>query len=492
MRMLRSLLILSSLLVLAACSSSSAPAEPAEPVEEGTYFIRDDDGRVLILHGMNVMGSAKGDPERLPTELTPEYARHYAREWGFNFARYLILWDGIEPSPGEYNSDYLDKTEERLNWLWDEGVYVMLDMHQDVYSRFFCCDGAPEWAVRDDDLPFEQNPQWDLNYFAPAVMASFDNFWNYEGEHSDLQDHYAGAWGKVVERFKDHPAVIGYDLMNEPSPGSALDAKEFSTTPPDGPAAEFDRTLFTDFYERMIDRLREIDPDGWIFYEPRYAGPANGQPSYIEKLVDPRSGDARIGYAPHLYSISMEFLRRYDVGNDDTLIDWETNRTSEALAQQAPVVLGEWGFDWSWENSPIFMDEANAMADRMMMGWAYWPGDPNGWGIWEYGDEGEIVDRPAADAVTRVYPQSVAGIPRSFSYTPDTRRFELSFDPSPSATMPTEIFIPEARHFPDGWTLSGCEEAERCASTWDAERGILQIDTRGRTERVELAITPES
>jgi endoglycosylceramidase len=105
-------------------------------------------------------------------------------------------------------------------------------MHQDVYSRYFCCDGAPEWAIRDDGLPFEQLPQWDLNYFTKAVMASFDNFWNYAGPHSDLQDHYADAWAAVAERFKDHPAVIGYDLMNEPSPGSALDAAEFSHNPP--------------------------------------------------------------------------------------------------------------------------------------------------------------------------------------------------------------------------------------------------------------------
>jgi len=364
---------------IAGCSSDGA--EPVEPTEEAVHFIYDDDGRALILRGMNVMGSAKGDPERLPPNLTPGYAQHYAREWGFNFARYLIFWDAIEPAPGSINTDYLDETEERLDMLWEQNVYVMLDMHQDVYSRYFCCDGAPEWAIRDDGLPFEQLPQWDLNYFTKAVMASFDNFWNYAGAHSDLQDHYADAWAAVAERFKDHPAVIGYDLMNEPSPGSALDAAEFSHTPPDGPAAEFDRTLFTEFYQRMIERVRAVDPDGWIFYEPRYAGPANGQPSYIEVLSDPREGEPRISYAPHLYSISMEFFRRYDPDTDGTLADWEINRSREAVAQRAPLVLGEWGFDWSWENADVFMDEVNAMADQTMLSWAYWDGDPGGWGI---------------------------------------------------------------------------------------------------------------
>jgi endoglycosylceramidase len=51
------------------------------------------------------------------------------------------------------------------------------------------------------------------------VIRAFDNFWNYE-EHPELQDHYAAMWAHVAERFRDHPAVIGYDLMNEPWQGS--------------------------------------------------------------------------------------------------------------------------------------------------------------------------------------------------------------------------------------------------------------------------------
>jgi endoglycosylceramidase len=480
---------------LAACSSSA----PAEPVEEGTYFIRDDDGRVLILHGMNVMGSAKGDPGHVPVDITREYVQHYGREWGFNFARYLILWDGVEPTLGEYDDEYLDATEERLDWLWDEGIFVMLDMHQDVYSAYFGHNGAPEWAVEDDGLPFENQPSWDQDYFQPGVMRAFDNFWNYEGPYPYLQDHYADAWATVVERFKDHPAVIGYDLMNEPSPGEALLLDEIFLTPSDGPAADFDRTRFTEFYQRMIDRTRQVDPDGWIFYEPRYAAPANGQPSYIGKLNDPRSDEARIAYAPHLYSVMMELFSSYEVGDDNTLANWEMNRVNEVTAQRAPIVLGEWGFDWTWGNAPVFMDEVNEMADRMMLSWAYWPGDPNrsnspgGWSIWDWensDDKDRIVDRPAADALVRVYPQRVAGIPRSFLYEPATRVFELSFDPSPSATTPTEIFIPERRHYPSGWMLTGCDEAEGCTSAWDAAREILRVDTGGRTDRVELTISP--
>ncbi|MBW1762425.1 MAG: cellulase family glycosylhydrolase, partial [Deltaproteobacteria bacterium] len=179
-RALRVVAFLVTIAPLSGCTDSGVSNEPAdagvdagdggnqEPVEEGTYFIRDDDGRVVILRGMNIMSSSKGHPERLP-DLAEEDVERYARQWGFNVVRYLIFWDAVEPSPGEYDTAYFDKTEERLDWFAANGVHVILDMHQDVYAARFCCDGAPEWAIEDDDLPFEQHPVWSFNYFAPAV-----------------------------------------------------------------------------------------------------------------------------------------------------------------------------------------------------------------------------------------------------------------------------------------------------------------------------------
>jgi endoglycosylceramidase len=478
-----------AIVLLSSCAENDGSDVPQEPIEEGTYFIRDDDGRVVILRGMNVMSSSKGHPERLP-DLTEQDVERYARLWGFNAVRYLIFWDAVEPSPGEYNTAYLDETEERLDWFAEHGVHVILDMHQDVYAQRFCCDGAPEWAIEDDGLPFEQNPVWSLNYFAPAVMAAFDNFFDYEGEHGDLQDHFADAWAAVVARFKDHPAVLGYDLFNEPSPGSAYHATDITLTPPNSAAAEFDRTLFTDFYRRMIAAIRAVDPDGWIFYEPRVAAPANGQPSFILPLEDPREGEPRIAYAPHLYSVQMEFNRAFNPATDVTLENWEASRNTETEAQEAPLLLGEWGFDPEWSNADLFMRELLEMGDRMMLGWTYWSYDPGGWGIWERNEQGEFVERDKANAVVRPYPQRVAGIPRSFSYDRDTRVFELAFDPSPSATLPTEIYLPAARHYPGGWSLEGCDEAEGCAWSWNQDTEILEILTPSRSARVELRIAP--
>ncbi len=84
----------------------------------------------------------------------------------------------------------------------------------------------------------------------------------------------------------------------------------------------------------MIAAIRAVDSDGWIFYEPRVAAPANGQPSFIAKLEDPRDGDPRIVYAPHLYSVQFEFNQAYNPATDVTLENWEANRNKETELQQ--------------------------------------------------------------------------------------------------------------------------------------------------------------
>ena len=64
-------------------------------------------------------------------------------------------------------------------------------------------------------------------------------------------------------------------------------------------------------------------------------------------------------------------------------------------------------------------------------------------------------------------------------------------DPSRSAILPTEIYVPARRHYPEGWSLSGCDEAAGCRSRWNAETEILEILTPNQTARVELQITPD-
>ena len=460
----------------------------AAPFADPAWFAAEQ-GRVLVLRGINVISAAKGDPERL-ARIDAGDARRVARDWGFDFVRFLVFWDAIEPAPGVYDETYLQRVEERLDLLHDEGLWVMLDMHQDVYARKFCCDGAPEWAIRDDDLPFQQREPWFLNYFEPAVQRAFDHFWAAEGPHADLQEHYAGAWVAVAERLGRHPAVIGYDLMNEPHPGSDDDITELllATPNPDGPHAAFDREKLQPFHQRLIDRIRAVDTEGWIFFEPRYGAPGNGLPSYAPPLVDPRPGPARVAYAPHLYSLPLDASHAYDPAHDPVLANWEERRAAELAAQPMALLLGEWGLDWRWTNAGGFSLGVVDMADRMRAGWAYWSYDPGGWGLWDR----ERGEQPNAAWLVRPYPRAVAGVPLAWAFDRETRVFTLTFEERPGARGPTEIALPARRLYPDGWDVSTSDADGTWSWAWDAAREILSVTTpaTGGTHTLELRPAP--
>lgn len=58
----------------------------------------------------------------------------------------------MEPQPGVYDDAYLGRVKEVVEQAEKYGIYVFLDMHQDLYSVKFI-DGAPVWATLDEGLP---------------------------------------------------------------------------------------------------------------------------------------------------------------------------------------------------------------------------------------------------------------------------------------------------------------------------------------------------
>lgn len=135
------------------------PLPPYEPTEfvgtDGRNF-RDAEGRVLILHGVNVSNVSKGSPF-FPEWFTEPDAQDLA-DRGLNVVRFLIIWEAIEPAKGEFDHEYLDMVEEKVAWFTSRGIYVLVDMHQDVYGPKFGGDGAPLWATLDHDIPFDPPP----------------------------------------------------------------------------------------------------------------------------------------------------------------------------------------------------------------------------------------------------------------------------------------------------------------------------------------------
>ncbi|HSO36656.1 MAG TPA: cellulase family glycosylhydrolase, partial [Labilithrix sp.] len=135
------------LAVVGACSSDAVAPRPARP---STYYveggaIHDPGGRTVIMRGVNLAGAHKQKP------YVSEFQRaDYARlrtDWGMNAIRYLVTWAGLEPSRGVYDESYLAAIEERIGWARDAGLFVVVDMHQDLFGEgFLGGDGAPRWT----------------------------------------------------------------------------------------------------------------------------------------------------------------------------------------------------------------------------------------------------------------------------------------------------------------------------------------------------------
>lgn len=478
-RILKVLFVLMILMVIAFYVLTSSDGMQVSVPQE-RFYIRDDQGRALILHGVNEDGCVKRN--HLPCNGRDMVEKE--AEVGFNFVRYLTQWRSIEPRQGEYDEAYLDAIEERLDWYHENGIHVMIDMHVDLYGPAVGGNGHPEWATVSSGsrLPFDTGQLWWLNYLSGAVSEAYGNFWDYEGEHAWLQQAYYRMWQKVASRFGDHPAVLGYDLMNEP-----YDDLSFG--------AGFETQELAPFYQRLINAIREVDPNTWIMYQPRILATDWGYGSYLPPLNDPRDGESRLVYAPHLYPFfahegtydRLGLARRHDLR---VMYQWSAERTEEIDTHRVPLLIGEFGMAGKPFTREIIEFTTN-MADKMGAGWAWWDNSvcPAGKPLqhWCLFDE-NLDEVPKLDSLVRTYPRAVAGTPVAFGFDPGDKRFFLEFDSDKTMSAPTEIYLPARRHYPDGWQIYSSDAEGRWRYEWDGEREILSlwVDPDKKRHRIDI------
>ncbi len=233
--------------------ASMADSAPKTPYGNAGRWITDANGRVVIIRGINVVPDRETDA---PSDLGfgNDDAVFLARQ-GLSVVR-LGVWLGLlEPQPGLWDRKYLGRIEKTVNILGSHGVRTILDFHQDKYSDAVGGRGLPDWMVQTDGLPSISTGSA-VDYFAnPAQKRAWDHFWaNDPGPNGvGLQDSYAAAWRKVAKRFATNPDVVGYEIMNEPIPGSpGLTCFQVG-------CATFDQDAMTSFLERVIAAIRAVD-----------------------------------------------------------------------------------------------------------------------------------------------------------------------------------------------------------------------------------------
>ncbi len=439
----------------------------------------DEHGRQIFLWGMN-MGE-KSSARRHESWHGPDDF-HNLRRWGMNAVRLLIFWSAIEPEPGVYDDAYLQSVDARVGWARDAGLYVILDMHQDLWSEAIPGgNGAPAWATLDDGKPHRfVGGAWSTAYFtSPRVQRAFDNFWaNTPGPDGvGIQDRFALAWQHVAARYADTPTVAGFDIMNEPFPGSPIRDAALSVwravpdvfreaSMPDGLRAlmnslrekpypswllealdeperhrrvvaalapvtqEFERNNLMPMYRRVHQAIREKHRDGIFFLEPSVLANV-GVRSHIEPLTDDKGNqDPLQAYMPHAYDIVVDTkLSHQPSYNRLDVIFSQKQEDAEKLGM--PLLIGEWGAFYGNSKTQDAARLKSSFLERMATGAFYW----------DY--HRGIRDAVYFESLARPAPLSVAGVVESVSFDPESSAFTCVWTADPTITAPSVFAAPK-------------------------------------------------
>jgi endoglycosylceramidase len=524
---MRSCTPLNALAAVVLLSSTALGAEEGfVSVKEGRFI--DSAGRQIIPHGINVGGKLKGE-NYVSWHTREDFAK--MRRWGFNCVRLLIIWAAMEPNCGSYDGDHLRRIDERVAWAKANGLYVLIDMHQDLWGEK-CSggDGAPAWATLDQGRPDRRlGVVWSDGYLvSPMIQTAFDSFWaNKPGPDGvGIQDRFALAWQYVARHFADEPAVIGYDLFNEPFVGSDMliaqaiinsklievfglknspaDALEFGKRLSDksrrqdlfeklqdlqayrsilnaaGPIFQrFERAKLSPMYQKVAKAIRQVDKRHILFLEPSVSA-NQGFISELQGVLGPDNRpDALQAFCPHAYDIVTDMSDAGPANQDRIrLIIQNLQLASRRLGM--PMLIGEWG---ALPHQPGSLPAARAMVMAMeetQAGDTYWYFDRN------------IERQSHFKMLRRPYPAAVAGSLQRFHLDPETGVFECRWLEDPTAKRPTLLYVPSL------WYTGGYEVELNPAGQGhlfkpigqEAHNGYLAIAPTGRTEERQLVIRP--
>jgi endoglycosylceramidase len=483
--------------VLALAFPAYGPAAPVPPFDHAGRWITDADGRVVILHGWNMVykvGSYRPEDAGFGDDDA-----QFLADNGFNTVRLGVIYKGVEPTPGVYDDAYLESIARTEGVLAAHGIYSLLDFHQDLYNERFQGEGFPDWAVVGDaaTLPAEPKVGFPGNYLEmPALNRAYDHFWLNDpaSDGRPLQDAYAAAWRHVAGRFRDNPYVLGYNLFNEPWPGS-----QYPSCTSTAGCPVFDQQFLQPFSERVIAAIRQADPDTLAWYAPLLTFDFGADTSHGD------TGDAHAGFAFNMYCLASLGDSVADLG-PATGPECETgygltldNADQQSVETGDALLMTE----FAATNKLDTVKRVEDLADEHMISWEQWHycacDDPttSGPGIQAVvGDAaqpptGANVDEAKLLASSRPYPQAVAGTPQSFGFNYDTKEFHLDYSTSHAdgsgnfaAGSQTEIFVPSL-HYPDGYAV----DVQGAQVTSAPGASLLTLESCG-TDPVTVRVTP--
>jgi endoglycosylceramidase len=374
--------------VLASVARAQAPLHV-----DGTR-LRDAQGAVVVLRGMNVAIDAKVPPFR-PID-DPKLLDALPR-WGVNVVRLLFTWEAYEPERERYDESYLDYLARVIEASHARGAWVILDLHQDAFSRFSvggCGEGLPRWALPPDVAPQQPDNGENCTSWNVQMIVDLDMHRAWQAFHANEQgvrDRYLALWERLAARFGQQPGLIGFDMLNEPWGD--------------------ERGEIGPLYELAAKAIRKSAPDALLFVSP-HALTSGGLDTELE-----RPGFGNFVYSPHYYDGGVLLLHSWLGGDLGGVFD-----QMQGVAQRwrVPLFLGELGAPAEADGALDYVDELYAQLDRRFASAAHWgvaarwrPLEKDGWNR----EDLSVVDdagRLRANYRVRPFAPRIAGEPGGF------------------------------------------------------------------------------
>jgi len=303
----------------------------------------------------------------------------------------------------------------------------------------------------------------------PALQRAFEHFWaDSPGPAGiSLQDSFVQGLARVVQRFAGNPWVLGYELMNEPFPGS-----DFSPCLSPVGCVQLEQERLVPFYRKATAAVRRLSRDQFVFVEPFVLFNFGLGPT---SLPGAGSGDA---LSIHSYAL--------DLAGEQGVLAYGSEA---AVRDGAAILVTEFGAT----PDPVTLQRLSAEMEARILPWLEWAytdliGDPT-----QPAGPNNLRSPEAFAALVRPYPVAVAGTPSSLAFDPATGTFDFSYTTtSPGGEayprgLATAVSIP-ALQYPQGYHVSvmGARVVSRpCAA-------LLLLRTRGHADHVSIEVTPRS
>lgn len=424
--------------------------------------ICDEYGRQRIFRGVNICCKLKSasSAEQLRKQFKKFENENISslKNSGVNLVRLGITWAALEEKRGEYSRETACVLHDFVKQCEKEDIYVMPDMHQDLFSHYFHGDGAPEWAVNTSYKSKRPLAVWAEGYFyMNGVQQAFADFWK---NKNNIQSDFINCWKFLVSSLGDCSNIIGCDFFNEPYPQSG--GREIFINILNGIAKILGKNIdfHSCFYHNrektgmilaalkivaavksrsgfkkimkaiddeknfslIVDGKEDIIADfSENYYQPFFekiskevnCGLNVFEHSYYSNLGIPFSIEAPENsvYSPHAYDIFVD-SPFYNIYCSNNRLNFILSRIREnQLKMNVPVIMGEWGGIQNGAKSIKHIDFIMNVFEKYQWSSLYW--------------NMKFDDKKLLSVFNRPYPAAVFGDIKDIHTDSKERRFTL-------------------------------------------------------------------